>query len=257
VSPSFLNIPRIYIPFTHIGVWLFDLAPRIPSSISLTGIDVQSDLWSPPPSLISNHPNVSFRLNSVLSLPREWTSTFTLINQRLLISGLKRSEWPIAISEIYRVTKPGGWVQLTECGSFGPVEGGGKSARLEEAVRKWYDKAGLWWDIGKNLPSLLQEAGFEDVRVIERDLPLGHRPRPSEPEVTVSHGKWSSDLSQIVRQGTEDVMLKIIKSFIDRGIIEPEEKEEAMTMWEDVLEEWDCMECSNGMNTVIARKPIF
>ena len=29
-----------------------------------------------------------------------------------------------------------------------------------------------------------------------------------------------------------------------------------MNMWESVLEEWDCRECSTVMNTVIARKPI-
>jgi hypothetical protein len=161
----------------------------------------------------------------------------------------------MAISEVYRVTKPGGWVQLTECGSFGPGEGGGKSEILLVEIRKWYDKAGLWWDIEKNLPSLLQAAGFEEVRVIKRDLPLGHRHRFSEFEATVSQEGWGGHIGQIVRQGTEDVMSKVIKSFIDRGIIEPEEKDEAMKMWEGVLEEWECKECSTVMNTVIARKP--
>lgn len=41
-------------------------------------------------------------------------NTFDLVQMRLLILGLRTEEWPIAIKELIRVTKPGGMIQLME-----------------------------------------------------------------------------------------------------------------------------------------------
>ena len=40
---------------------------------------------------------------------------FGFIHQRLLVMGHLRDDWPKILNEFMRVTKPGGWIELTEC----------------------------------------------------------------------------------------------------------------------------------------------
>lgn len=51
--------------------------------------------------------------NVVKGLPYA-DNTFDFVHMRLLILALRKEEWPIAIKEVIRVTKPGGMLQLTE-----------------------------------------------------------------------------------------------------------------------------------------------
>jgi methyltransferase family protein len=39
---------------------------------------------------------------------------FDLVHQRFLIAGVPLASWPAAVAELARVTRPGGWVELTE-----------------------------------------------------------------------------------------------------------------------------------------------
>jgi ubiquinone/menaquinone biosynthesis C-methylase UbiE len=53
------------------------------------------------------------RANVTKRLPYE-DNTFDLVHMRLFIAALREDEWPAAINEVLRVTKPGGMVQLME-----------------------------------------------------------------------------------------------------------------------------------------------
>lgn len=61
-------------------------------------------------------PNVSFQVGNVLERLPFADHSFDLVNLRLFIIALKREEWPILIKEAYRILKPGGYVQMVECG---------------------------------------------------------------------------------------------------------------------------------------------
>ncbi len=39
---------------------------------------------------------------------------FDLVHQRLMFSGIPLGEWPRVVAELARVTRPGGWAELTE-----------------------------------------------------------------------------------------------------------------------------------------------
>ncbi|KAF1800584.1 S-adenosyl-L-methionine-dependent methyltransferase [Mucor lusitanicus] len=58
-------------------------------------------------------------------------NTFDFVHMRLFILALRESEWPIAIKEILRVTKPGGVIQLLE---FDLKMTGGGNVAIEKAL---------------------------------------------------------------------------------------------------------------------------
>ncbi|KAF8205687.1 hypothetical protein K438DRAFT_1964103 [Mycena galopus ATCC 62051] len=162
------------------GFWIMDLAATIDPSVPMVGTDIEPRLFptSPPK-------NIEFWVASVTSLPSEWTDTFSLVHQRLLIMGLEVPQWPKAIQEIHRVLRPGGWVQLTETvGWKGKeyVEYPGRPC-LEKLATMYQHLAELHnfdLDCAYHIPQMLQEAGFVDIRSESRMQALGNGPERLE-----------------------------------------------------------------------------
>ncbi|KAJ3575562.1 hypothetical protein NP233_g1012 [Leucocoprinus birnbaumii] len=151
------------------GVWLLELASKGPKGAQYIGIDMQPRLLPPPSSTPSN---VQFIVKSILELPAEWTNRFTFVHQRLLVCALRKKEWPQVLKEIYRVLKPGGWVQLTEVENWvaGPIT---------RIVQTLVDKAGQhrgtegWPGLGNPLVGHLKACGFQNIQLIPHNTPLG------------------------------------------------------------------------------------
>jgi ubiquinone/menaquinone biosynthesis C-methylase UbiE len=61
-------------------------------------------------------PNVSFQVGNALGRLPFADDTFDFVNIRLFIIALKEHEWPIVVQEVYRILKPGGFIQMVECG---------------------------------------------------------------------------------------------------------------------------------------------
>jgi ubiquinone/menaquinone biosynthesis C-methylase UbiE len=147
-----------------IGTWILDAAASAPSTL-FYGIDIEDRL------LPEEKPsNVHFVKFSVTSLPREWTSEFNLVNQRLLVAALTEEEWRMALTEIFRVLVPGGYIQLLEAG---PWKAGAVTARHLELVSAFFGTRGLLLDCVARLPLFLREAGFENIQLEERQMLLG------------------------------------------------------------------------------------
>jgi SAM-dependent methyltransferase len=217
----------------YLGTWIKDTAVALPSSVTLTGIDVSSRLWDR--ALETSYPNITFLEGTAISLPPEWTDTFALVQQRLLLPCLKRDEWPVAIAEIHRVLRPGGWVQFTEHVEY---VGGPCTKKMEtEYYRKLYDeKNGLWSTVGPQLPTLLRDAGFDECHVVERPLPIG---------------SWGGKVGEMTRKNLSDVLRAFIPQAAQKGFVE----QEVEKLIQEAEAEWDSSECTESMNTYIARKP--
>ncbi|KAF9441679.1 S-adenosyl-L-methionine-dependent methyltransferase [Macrolepiota fuliginosa MF-IS2] len=154
------------------GAWLYDVAQQIGSSskVKLHAIDIEDRLF---PSKLP--PNMSFSVASVLELPQMWAGRFSYVHQRLLMGALTEAQWPIAIQEIYRVLKPGGWIELSEgegrvkCPD-GPHD---EHLRAHRIFHGFWTSRGLVVDIGSELPELLKAAGFVDIKAESKRMPVG------------------------------------------------------------------------------------
>lgn len=150
----------------QIGIWLLDLAKSgtLPAGVIAYGIDQN-------PTLFPQNPpgNIKFSTNNITSLPEEWSDTFLLVNQRLLISALRKEEWVSAINEMYRVLVPGGWVQLCEIGWW---KAGPAVERALSVFKALYDSKGLLFEACREIPHMLHVAGFVDIHTVERHTTL-------------------------------------------------------------------------------------
>ncbi|KAF7303053.1 S-adenosyl-L-methionine-dependent methyltransferase [Mycena kentingensis (nom. inval.)] len=233
------NGDRVLDAGTGPGLWVADLAAASAGTVELelVGVDIERRLFPDPAP-----PNARFLVHSILDLPQEWSDTFTLVNQRFLIIALTREEWVRALKELYRVVKPGGWVQFLE-----PIVWGLREEQLQmgddvyerrpcmEKVVAMYRAVarlrGLDVDVGYRLESMLAEAGFVEVR--------------SECQ-SAKVGRWGGD------KGTAMKAMKDILAGVFRGIKTPvlnaggfgivKTEEEYDTLTDGLEREWDEVE---------------
>ncbi|KAK0205277.1 hypothetical protein DFS33DRAFT_754745 [Desarmillaria ectypa] len=130
------------------SAWVLSLAKEVPSSVSLTAIDIQSKIF--PKSFPTN---IVFHHHSVTDLPGEWTDSYSLVNQRVLYAALTESQWNSTLVETHRVLAPGGWI--------------GK------ILAKLYAHKGLLIDVAERLPGMLAGEGFINIHSGTRALPVG------------------------------------------------------------------------------------
>ncbi|KAJ7574879.1 S-adenosyl-L-methionine-dependent methyltransferase [Mycena floridula] len=144
------------------GLWVLDFAKLVDTSVSMFAIDIESRLFP------KGHPsNIQFSLESITNLPAEWTETFTFVHQRLLMIALQIPQWPIALKEIYRVLKPGGWVQLAEAAAWMEGEYPGKPCmqKLIAMHRRLTTARNVYIECARGIPDMLAQAGFVDIHI--------------------------------------------------------------------------------------------
>ncbi|KAJ4475523.1 hypothetical protein J3R30DRAFT_3405800 [Lentinula aciculospora] len=156
------------------GIWALEFFDKNQSKdiiLDMQCIDISSTQF---PS--THPPGMHFSVNSIVDLPNpEWSDTFSYAHQRLLVTAMNDSLWRSAVSELYRVLKPGGWVELLEAEaqelttwSVGP-----NSAKVAVLVKALLGANGVIGNLPVYLPQLLKEAGFVDVSCEERRLSVG------------------------------------------------------------------------------------
>lgn len=153
---------------TGTGAWALEAAEHLPVTVEVHGIDLSSNNFP-----TSHPPNVHFSLASVTNLPQDWAESFDFINQRLLFSALLREQWPQALSEMYRVLKPGGAVQLVEMDLFHPVPESSVVSYYREIHESSMDVAGLLPRAGLKLYDMLLSSGFVGVKSEAKHTPVG------------------------------------------------------------------------------------
>ncbi|MBX5451224.1 class I SAM-dependent methyltransferase [Thermogemmatispora sp.] len=148
------------------GLWAREVGQRFPAC-RVVGVDVE-----PPERLPTTPVNVQFLYSDVLKgLPFD-DNSFDLVHQRLLISAIPARAWPTVVRELVRVTRPGGWLQLTETGGYyhrpGPL-----SLRVSGLLDRAFERWGFDPYIAEHLPMYLQQAGAVEVEKYVYSVVLG------------------------------------------------------------------------------------
>ncbi|KAI8578484.1 hypothetical protein K450DRAFT_247068 [Umbelopsis ramanniana AG] len=148
------------------GTWVLEMANEYPNS-DFTGIDVSVG-W---PTEIRPR-NSDFVVGNIVSeLPFE-DNTFDFVYMRLVGMGVSNDEYPTVLYHIYRVLKPGGWVELVEVDGA-QVYRGRRSSQFWNAVLQYLKMRGFKTGIVKDLYQKVEDAGFVNIDGMRVRIPLG------------------------------------------------------------------------------------
>ncbi|KAI8974720.1 S-adenosyl-L-methionine-dependent methyltransferase [Pilobolus umbonatus] len=156
------------------GVWTFDMAETYPES-KFTGVDISFVF----PETVEQT-NVELQVcNITKEMPFE-DESFDYIHQRLLLFALSRNDFLESLKNAYRLLKPGGYIEMVEPNMKSFHNIGPLMTELGSYIDAMMNMKGMLSDIGENLEILLEEAGFENIEVEIKRLPINHSGRVGE-----------------------------------------------------------------------------
>jgi SAM-dependent methyltransferase len=212
------------------GQWAYELCAEFTRSLVL-GFDLEQSK-APWPA------NYRFVRGNVLHGLPFASDRFDFVHQRFLAAGVPVREWARTIRELVRVTRPGGWIELTEgLPEVGP--GGPATARLLETTWKLgrsmgLDTTGL---IAGNLDDHLRRAGVSVVEVRQIDLPVG---------------EWGGRLGSWMSTDARTVFLRLAGIFEERfGLTEAD----CRVLVAAAQQEWEEHGAVSRITLAVGRKP--
>ncbi|KAH8773843.1 methyltransferase-like protein type 11 [Diaporthe sp. PMI_573] len=153
------------------GHWISELRKTLPdpSIHNYVGTDLNPALF--PQSVPAD---TRFQVHNIAhEWPAELHSTFDLVHQRLTLPGAApAAPLPGALRQLFRLVKPGGWVQLVEAEQEGPGSGPVFHEFLR-LVRALFDATGAGWHYACDMRGWLEGEGAVDVGECVVDLRFG------------------------------------------------------------------------------------
>jgi len=152
------------------GGWAIHLAQTYPH-LQVMGFDIDANMigYATTQATAGKLENASFQvMNALLSLDYP-DNFFDLVNARFL-SVIGRSAWPQVVQELFRVTRPGGFIRLTEA-EDNSVTTSPAFERMEVIVLNAFRLGGFTFSstgrstaIPPKLPSFLRNVGCQKIR---------------------------------------------------------------------------------------------
>lgn len=154
------------------GRWAMELAQEFPQT-SVVGIDVVPTEQTTQGLGLEQRPeNYTFVPGNVLEKLPFADNSFDFVHQRLLIGAIPAERWASVVAELVRVTRPGGWVELAECGV--PRDAPGQPfPQLWATWIAFCRTRGIDFTLGNTISTFLERAGLQQVRQHEVLFPMG------------------------------------------------------------------------------------
>jgi ubiquinone/menaquinone biosynthesis C-methylase UbiE len=152
------------------GGWVLDVAFAHPE-MEVAGIDVSEQMvnYANARARTQQLPNASFGVMSVLE-PLDFSdNSFDFVNARFLVGVVRREKWLDVLRECYRITKPGGLIQLTEAdltgltSSLAFAELGQRTCQMMKALGYGFSPDGRSAGITHMLGGFLRTIGCEQI----------------------------------------------------------------------------------------------
>jgi ubiquinone/menaquinone biosynthesis C-methylase UbiE len=243
------------------GAWSIDVASQVSSEVTIHACDISSANFPPDDNPNKIPPNVHFSRHSVLSLPSEWSDSFDIVHQRLVVSGLTKEQWAIGLQELYRVTKPGGHLLLIEINPAGFVDPLASPVPAQKELNS-YRKAlledkGMLADFSA-FPEFVQQYGFHIEAVEQRVFST----EGAITSVSMESEGYGTSTATSLEDDTLACMVRVFSSYRPQLL---EEKLVSAERFDKLLQEmsigWkDVVKTENGRGfpwiRIHARKPI-
>ncbi|KAI8088087.1 S-adenosyl-L-methionine-dependent methyltransferase [Gilbertella persicaria] len=150
------------------ATWTFEMGEQYPNS-KIYGVDAACVF----PENIKPA-NVEFAIGNIANKIPFPDNTFDYIHQRLLVFGMTNEDWENALKELYRVLKPGGYVELAEpdlqnLHCVGPL-----LQKLQQQMSAMLESRNMPPRIASELEDRLTKAGFVNQVLNVTPLKLNH-----------------------------------------------------------------------------------
>ncbi|KAL8996933.1 MAG: hypothetical protein Q9188_006449 [Gyalolechia gomerana] len=157
----------------HVGTWLLDLKTQHSThQWELHGVDIGSSLFPPGQSVLDLRQH---DIRKPFPSAWDWSNSFDVIHQRLLVWGLAESDWPLVLRNQYNALKPGGWIQIVEVEWIDPKNPHSLPELQKHALmQRWSTSTfGMDIDIAYKVEDLLKKTGFINVGKTQFDHGYG------------------------------------------------------------------------------------
>ncbi len=148
------------------GIWMRDMARLFPRA-EVVGLDIKLPTCTLPPPA-----NCRFVQGNVLDGLPFPAQHFAFTHQRLLVAAIPALHWPFVVSEMARVTRPGGFVELVEASDIF-TNTGPATATLLGWWRLAARQTGFDASLMAHLDTMLLNAGLHGVVGRQLRVPLG------------------------------------------------------------------------------------
>lgn len=166
IAPISPNLRTILDVGTGTGIWADQMARLFPYAV-VVGLDLALSSFKVSPS-----ENCFLCQGNVLTGLPFPDSFFSYTHQRLLVAAIPAEQWPGAIRELVRVTRPGGWVELVEIdnrmNNAGPA-----TAKVQKFMEEITTNLGFNWEIVRKLGEILKQEGLQHVETQQIPIPVG------------------------------------------------------------------------------------
>jgi ubiquinone/menaquinone biosynthesis C-methylase UbiE len=158
---------------TGTGRWAREMAVTFPRA-NVIGLDVNTpavDAASEAQGAELRPLNYAFVAGNVLEGLPFGDASFDYVHMRALIAAIPHDRWPFVMSELLRVTGPGGWVESQE---ISLLQGGGPAVdQLMAWLTETIARRNVVFSDGARVGEFLQATGLARVTVREVPVPCG------------------------------------------------------------------------------------
>ena len=152
------------------GSWVLDVAYAYPD-IEVVGVDVSNRMIHYAQSRAQSQqlPNAHFHIGDILQPLDFEDNSFDFVNARTIVGFMMPTSWPTLLRECMRVTRPGGFIRLTELElnlSTSPANEriNGLLAKAGYLAKRTFSPDGLHIGITPMLGRFLRDAGCQNIR---------------------------------------------------------------------------------------------
>jgi SAM-dependent methyltransferase len=212
------------------GQWAFDMCRQFPGAVAV-GFDLVA---SKPGGPASYH---CVRGNALHGLPFR-DDRFDFVHQRLLVTGVPLAAWSEVVSDLVRVTRPGGWVELVEprmtFEGAGPATERLNDLALAIAGSLLLDTTSV---VFGSLDGYLQDAGLTNV---------------TRQQVRVPIGAWGGEVGSLMATDTRAGFTRLCEVMQARSRLSVQEGNDLIVR---ALEEWQQRETAWTFAIAFGQKP--